>query len=205
MSGILYVISAASGTGKTTLVRQLVACEEDVVPSISHTTRPPRRSERNGADYWFVDESEFQALVEADAFLEHAKVFDHHYGTSREWVNAQLADGKDVILEIDWQGAEQVRRQHDGIVSVFILPPSPGILEQRLRRRDQDSTEVVARRMREATQEMSHYSEFDFLLINDDLEATLSELRLIVQCGRLRRARQEANHRDLLESLLERA
>ena len=150
-----------------------------------------------------MEESEFETLVKADAFLEYAKVFDHYYGTSREWVNRQLQDGKDVVLEIDWQGAQQVRRQHGDTVSVFILPPSPGILEQRLRSRNQDSAEVVARRMREATDEMSHYSEFDFLLVNDELEATLRELRLIVQCGQLRRARQVAKHQDLLKRLLE--
>ena len=203
VSGVLYIISAASGTGKTTLVRQLIACEADIVPSISHTTRPPRSAERDGVDYWFVNEREFQTLVRAHAFLEYAKVFDHHYGTSRDWVNRQLAEGKDVVLEIDWQGAQQVRHQHEHTVSVFILPPSRQVLEQRLRSRNQDSAVTVTRRMRDATEQMLHYFEFDYLLINDDLHTTLCELRHIVQCGRLRCARQMTRHQEMLARLLE--
>ena len=183
MHGILFIISAPSGAGKTTLVHSLVESTPDLYVSISHTTRPRRGFEKDGIDYHFVDEQTFSQLIEQGQFLEHAKVFDHYYGTSRKWVEEQLAAGKDIILEIDWQGAQQVSSLMPNTVSIFILPPSYKSLESRLYDRGDDD-ETVQRRMRDARDEISHYAEYKFLVVNDDFTKALSELMTIVKAMR---------------------
>ncbi len=201
-TGTLYIFSAPSGAGKTSLVKALLEAMGGIEVSVSHTTRPPRPGEVDGLDYHFVDVPTFEKMVAEGAFLEHARVFDNHYGTARSSVERRLQAGVDVILEIDWQGARLVREQFPDAVGVFILPPSRGALEARLRGRGQDSEEVIARRMRDAVREMSHYAEFDYLVINDDFATALDELQAIVTCHRLATPRQQAWHADLLDRLL---
>lgn len=200
--GDLYVVSAPSGAGKTSLVAALQAAEPRLHVSVSHTTRPRRPNENDGVDYHFVAEDEFVAMIDADAFLEHAEVFDRRYGTARDSVQRFLEAGDDVILEIDWQGAAQVRERHPDCVGIFILPPSRESLAERLAGRAQDSDEVIARRMRDAVAEMSHYAEFDYLVVNDDFEVALADLQSIMRAQRLRGKRQSALERDLITSLL---
>jgi guanylate kinase len=200
--GDLYVVSAPSGAGKTSLVEALQSSESGLRVSISHTTRPRRANETDGVNYHFVSEAEFVAMIDADAFLEHARVFDRRYGTARDSVREHLAAGEDVILEIDWQGARQVRERHPNCIGIFVMPPSRESLAERLKGRAQDSEEVIARRMRDAVAEMSHYAEFDYLVINDDFDVALGDLRSIVRSRRLRRERQSASHRDMIASLL---
>lgn len=200
--GTLFIVSAPSGAGKTSLVRALLDAMGDIQFSISHTTRPMRPGERDGVDYHFVDAETFEAMIQGGEFLEHAQVFDHHYGTARASVARSLAEGADVILDIDWQGARQVRTAMPEAVSIFILPPSRQALEQRLRGRGQDEEEVIARRMRDAARESSHYDEYDYLVVNDDFTAALGELRAIVQARRLRLRAQRHRHRALLAELL---
>ena len=200
--GNLYVVSAPSGAGKTSLVAALQSSLPGLHVSISHTTRPRRGNESDGVNYHFVSEEDFVAMIAADAFLEHAQVFDRRYGTARDSVEKYLAAGEDVILEIDWQGASQVRLRHPGGVGIFILPPSRESLAERLTGRAQDSDEVIARRMRDAVAEMSHWAEFDYLVINDDFETALADLRSIIRSGHLQRQRQSAVHRELIVSLL---
>lgn len=200
--GTLYIVSAPSGAGKTSLVKALCESLPDVAVSVSHTTRAMRPGERDGVDYHFVSPQEFEDMVAADGFLEHARVFDHYYGTARSQVVAQLQRGLDVILEIDWQGARQVRERTAGCLSIFILPPSRKVLEQRLRGRGQDPEEVIQRRMREAEEQMSHYDEFDYLVINDDFQVALAQMRCIIVAQRLRQEAQRERHRALLASLL---
>ena len=202
MSGNLYIVSAASGAGKTSLVKALVGSTEDIVVSISSTTRPPRTGEENGVHYHFVGRDTFQAMLEAGEFLEHAQVFENYYGTSRDAVERHLAQGTDVILEIDWQGARQVRSRRPDSIGIFVLPPSRGALEQRLLGRGQDSEEIIGRRMRDAVAEMSHFDEFDYLVINDDFDNALEDLRSIVRSQRLRRGAQVERHGALLDGLL---
>lgn len=199
----LLIVAAPSGTGKTSLVTSLVDLLPGIVVSVSHTTRPRRSQEQNGVHYYFVDQRAFAALIEADQFLEHARVFDHQYGTTRAAVEAQLAQGLDVILEIDWQGAAQVRARMPECVSIFILPPSRKVLEERLRSRAQDSDVIIARRMRAAVAEMRHYAEFDYLVINDDFERALDALKAIVLASRQRLALQVARERERLRQLLD--
>ncbi|MGR8933072.1 MAG: guanylate kinase [Gammaproteobacteria bacterium] len=201
-SGKLYIISAPSGAGKTSLVKQLVETLEDIVLSVSHTTRQQRPGEINGRDYFFVSVETFQGLLQQNAFLEYAQVFDNFYGTARSGVEQQLRSGKDVILEIDWQGAQQVRLLMPDSTSIFILPPSLQILEQRLRNRAQDSEETIRRRMRDAATETSHYREFDYLIVNDNFEQALQQLQGIIACNRLHRDRQQALLQPLLDELL---
>ena len=179
--GTLFIIAAPSGAGKTSLVRALLATNPGIEVSISYTTRPRRPGERDGVDYHFVAQDTFRKLVQAGDFLEYAQVFDHYYGTSRSKVLEQLGSGLDVILEIDWQGAQQVRRTMANTVSIFILPPSRQALEQRLISRKQDSEEVVRRRLQEAMTEISHYDEFDYIVVNDDFDSTLKELQAIIK------------------------
>jgi guanylate kinase len=176
----LFVISAPSGAGKTSLVRALLAARPDLVVSVSHTTRKPRANEVEGRDYYFVTPVRFQELVEQQAFLEHARVFDNLYGTGRQQVSDKLAAGNDVMLEIDWQGAQQVRRASPDCTSIFILPPSRTALEQRLRERRTDSAETIARRLADATADMSHYGEFDYVVVNDQFERAAQELGTIL-------------------------
>lgn len=201
--GTLYVLSAPSGAGKTSLVRALIASDPQVQVSVSHTTRMRRPGERDGVHYHFVDAERFEEMLQADTFLEHARVFGHRYGTSRRWVEARLAQGMDVILEIDWQGARQVRTKMPDSVSVFVLPPSRAELERRLERRGEDPPEVVAQRMQQARHEMSHWDEFDYVVVNDRFEPAVADLRALIRAERLRAPAQQLRWRALLHALLE--
>ncbi len=176
----LFVISAPSGAGKTSLVRALLARRPNLVVSVSHTTRTPRAHEIDGRDYHFVTRERFEELQEAGAFLEHARVFDNCYGTGAQQVRERLAEGRDVVLEIDWQGAQQVRQALPECVTIFVLPPSRAALRERLRERRTDSQDVIERRLRDAVSDMSHYREFDFVVVNDDFERAVLELGAIL-------------------------
>ncbi|TDY04063.1 guanylate kinase [Thiohalophilus thiocyanatoxydans] len=200
--GTLYVIAAPSGAGKTSLVAALVESTPDIDVSVSHTTRPMRPGEQDGIHYHFTDVPTFEQMIEAGRFLEHARVFDNYYGTAIASIEQELDAGRDVILEIDWQGAAQVRRQVPGSVGIFILPPSREALEERLRGRGQDPDEVIARRMRDAVNDMSHYAEFDYLVFNDDFEIALADLQNIVLAHRLRFEAQSRRHAESLKQLL---
>ena len=199
--GTLFIISAPSGAGKTSLVNALLQRLDGVRVSVSHTTRPQRPGEVDGVNYHFVERAQFETMLEAGDFLESAEVFGNYYGTSQRWVEQTLAGGTDVILEIDWQGAQQVRRLLPA-VSIFILPPGREVLEQRLRGRGQDAPEVIARRLAEAVSEMSHYAEADYLIINDRFDTALDELAAVVSGERLRLPRQLQRHTALIEQLL---
>ncbi|HEY4127318.1 MAG TPA: guanylate kinase [Gammaproteobacteria bacterium] len=177
--GHLYLITAPSGAGKTSLVRALLKDHPNIKFSISYTTRPQRPTEKDGHDYHFVDKAGFERMVKAGQFLEHAQVFDNYYGTARATVETELAAGRDVLLEIDWQGAAQVCKLMPEAVSVFILPPSRAELERRLRTRGTDSDEVIARRLRDAVGDMSHWCEFDYVVVNDDFERAVADLAAI--------------------------
>lgn len=201
-SGTLYIFSAPSGAGKTSLVNALLESTEGIKVSVSHATRDMRQGEKNGVHYHFVSIDEFEKMVERGDFIEHAKVFDNHYGTSQSALETQLAQGSDVILEIDWQGAQQVRKLMPECVSVFILPPSRKELEIRLKGRGQDSDEIIARRMQDAISEMSHYAEFDYLIINDDFDQALLELRSIVLAQRQRLIRLASINAEMITELL---
>lgn len=201
-SGTLYIISAPSGAGKTSLVKQLIAEMSDLTVSVSHTTRAKREGELHGRDYFFVPVDEFKRMIGQQAFLEHAQVFDNFYGTAKQTVENNLAAGLDVILEIDWQGAQQVRQMIPASRSIFILPPSIDVLKQRLQNRGQDSDDIIARRMSDAVAEMSHYAEFDYLVVNDDFLKALAELKSIVIANRLVRDRQQQRLAELLPTLL---
>ena len=198
----LFVISAPSGAGKTSLVSALLQQTDDIQVSISHTTRPMRPGEEDGVNYHFVSREGFEEQLTAGRFLEHAEVFGNYYGTSRDWVEQKLADGVDVILEIDWQGAQQIRQLID-CTSIFILPPSVETLRQRLTQRGQDDETVINRRMAEAQAEISHYSEADYLIINDDFSTALTELHALIISQRMEMARQQQKHRALLDALLQ--
>ncbi len=198
------IISAPSGTGKTTLVHSLVETLHDLDLSISHTTRPQRPGEKNGVDYHFVDESTFKDLVSRDQFLEYARVFDHYYGTSKQWVKDHMAKGRDIILEIDWQGAQQVRRLFPNAVSIFILPPSYETLHERLQQRGDDKA-TVSRRMHDATRELSHYAEYNFLVINDNLETARNQLAGIIRALDHGYAQQQAWFDEFVHGLLQNA
>jgi guanylate kinase len=178
--GKLFVISAPSGTGKTSLVRALLQARPNLVVSVSHTTRKPRQHEVEGRDYFFVSAAQFHELAHGQAFLEHAQVFDNFYGSGVGQVQEKLAAGKDVLLEIDWQGARQVRQAMPASTSIFILPPSRTALEQRLRERRTDSAETIARRLSEAASDMSHYREFDYVVVNDRFETATQDLLAIL-------------------------
>lgn len=200
--GTLYIISAPSGAGKTSLVKELVKLDKQVTVSVSHTTRAKRPGEKDGVDYFFIEKDEFLEMAGSSAFLEYAQVFDNYYGTSQQHVEQQLLGGMDVILEIDWQGARQIRKLFPDSQSVFILPPSKEALEQRLKGRGQDDEAVIKRRMRDAVNEMSHYAEFDYLVVNDDFDLALSQLRCIFSAHRLRQLSQERNLEQQLIELL---
>ncbi|WP_010321517.1 guanylate kinase [Marinobacterium stanieri] len=205
LAGTLYILSAPSGAGKTSLVKALLKQDSQVVVSVSHTTRDMRPGEQDGVDYNFVTMDAFNELIEQGQFLEYAEVFGNKYGTSQQWVREQLVAGRDVILEIDWQGAEQVRRLMPEAVTVFILPPSRAALRERLNARGQDSEEIIDGRMAEAVSEMSHYPEYDFLLINDDFEQALDELASLFKARRLRQGVQQQKQAALLTDLLSEA
>ncbi len=201
-SGILYIISAPSGAGKTSLVKALIDAEPNIRVSVSHTTRAMRPGEENGVNYHFVDRAEFIRMTEHGDFLEQAEVFGNLYGTSQSTLQQTLDEGHDLILEIDWQGAEQVRKQMPQARSIFILPPSQQALRQRLTNRGQDSDEIIEGRMREAVSEMSHYSEYDFVIINDDFAVALEDLKAIFRANRLQQKSQQQRHSELLKQLL---
>ncbi len=200
--GTLYIVSAASGTGKTSLLKELLASSENIAVSVSHTTRPKRDGEANAVHYHFVDKATFESKIGGGDFLEHAQVFGNYYGTSQSAVEEQLAKGLDVILEIDWQGAQQVRHLMPKAVGIFIMPPSKGALLSRLQGRGQDSDEVIATRTKEAVQEMSHYNEFDYLVVNDVFETALSDLKAIFAATRLKVAVQSEGHKQMISELL---
>ena len=200
--GNLYIISAPSGAGKSSLVSALVKDCPDIEVSVSHTTRAIRPGEVNGINYHFVDEAGFVEMIDQGVFLEHAQVFDNRYGTSRQSIQEQLLKGKDVILEIDWQGARQIRQLVTDCKTIYILPPSVIALRERLQNRGQDDDELIERRMRDAVSEMSHYGEFDYIVINDDFEQAKNDLAAIFVSNRLLKAFQQEQHSDLLAELL---
>jgi guanylate kinase len=200
--GTLYTVSAPSGAGKTSLVSAVVQSNPEVCVSVSHTTRPMRPGEVDGVNYHFVDHATFETMLEANAFLESALVFSNRYGTSQKWVEDTLRQGIDVILEIDWQGAQQVRKQMPSTVSLFILPPSLACLRQRLTGRGQDAESVIDARMAEALSEMSHYVEADYLIINDDFTTALAQFQALITSQHLRLARQVEKHTSLIQELL---
>ena len=200
--GNLFIITAASGAGKTSLVRALLQQDAQIQLSVSYTTRQPRVGEVNGEHYHFVDEASFLKMLDENDFLESAHVHGARYGTSKTCVNEVLAAGQDLILEIDWQGAAQVRQLYPQSISIFILPPSMQELESRLRGRGQDSDEVIAKRLAAAKDEMSHVGEFDYVTINDKFEVALEDLNAIVRTQRLKREKQLARHATLLKGLI---
>ncbi len=202
MSGTLYIVSAPSGAGKTSLLSQLVKRDSSVRISVSHTTRKPREGEENGVHYHFVSHEAFQQQVADGAFIESAEVFGNYYGTSENALREQLAAGFDVILEIDWQGARQVRQRFAEAVSVFVLPPSVAALRERLGNRGQDSDDIIDGRMQQAVSEMSHYPEYDYIVFNDVFDEALLELQAIFTAGRLKAAVAVKNNADKLQALL---
>ena len=200
--GLLFTVSAPSGAGKTSLVRALAKQDSNLRVSISHTTRPRRPTEQDGLNYHFIDREKFLRMAEQGGFLEHAQVFGHHYGTSAQEVRRARSEGWDLILEIDWQGAAQVRRKAPETIGIFVAPPSKALLRQRLVDRGEDSMEAIERRLAEARREMSHYREFDYLVINDDFDAALADLRAILAAERIKNAARSGRHRTILNDLL---
>lgn len=189
--GLMIVLSSPSGAGKTTLTRKLLKENPDMAMSVSATTRSPRNGEEDGTDYYFISKNKFVEMVDEEAFLEHAKVFDNFYGTPRAPVEAALSDGHDVVFDIDWQGAQQLTQAAgDDLVKVFILPPNMRELEMRLKKRAQDSDEVIAKRMAKSEAEISHWAEYDYVIVNENIDTALAELRTIVASERMRRRRQ---------------
>lgn len=201
-NGLLLIVSAPSGAGKTSLVAALLERDPNLTVSISHTTRRCRRGERDGVNYHFVDKSQFLEMVAAGQFLEHAEVFGNYYGTSAQAVDEARARGRDVILEIDFQGAAQVRARYPEAVSLFVLPPSRAALEARLTGRGEDEA-TIRERLAKARLEMSHYRDYDYLVVNDDFVSALQEMHCIVRAERLRQERQDARLRPLLDELLD--
>lgn len=202
--GNLYILSAPSGAGKSSLINALLAeqSRSEVQLSISHTTRHPRPGEENGVHYYFATHAEFEALIEKGHFLEWAEVFGNYYGTSLPMIEQALETGIDVFLDIDWQGARQIRQKVPNVKTIFILPPSRAELEKRLIGRGQDSAETIAKRMVEAESEMRHYNEFDYLIVNDDFQTALGELKAILTAERTKLAAQEIRHQALIAELL---
>ena len=204
VQGTLYIVSAPSGAGKSSLIQALLKTQPlyDTQVSISHTTRSERPGEKHGEHYFFVSKDEFIEMIEKDDFLEHAEVFGNYYGTSRVTIEQVLASGVDVFLDIDWQGAQQIRTKMPQARSIFVLPPSKDELDRRLRGRGQDSEEVIAKRMAQAVAEMTHYAEYDYLIVNDDFDLALSDLKTIIRAERLRLSRQKLRHDGLITKLL---
>jgi len=202
--GNLFILSAPSGAGKSSLINALLKQESSrpMQVSVSHTTRDPRPGEEEGKHYHFVSIANFKKQIKKYAFFEYAEVFDNYYGTSEAAIDVQLAQGIDVFLDIDWQGAQQVRMKKPTVTTVFISPPSKQALEERLRGRGQDSDDVIANRMAQAQNECSHFQEFDYIIINDDFEQALADLTTIVNNQRLKRSQQVAQHKVLLDELI---
>jgi len=200
--GKLYIISAPSGAGKTSLIKKLIPITDKLVVSVSHTTRAQRPGETEGVDYFFTSVDSFKMQINQQGFLEYAQVFDNFYGTSQKSVTDNLKQGNDVILEIDWQGAEQIRHLLPDAISIFILPPSTEVLRQRLQGRGQDSKEIIDRRMQDAVTEMSHFSEYDYLVVNDVFNTALTELKSIILANRLNIEHQQQHLEKLLIDLL---
>ncbi len=201
MSGSLFIISAPSGAGKTSLVHALLATNPQIDLSVSYTTRAPREGEQDGVAYHFVSRAKFLEMAERGEFLESAEVYGNFYGTSQRWISQENAKDRDILLEIDWQGAEQVRHIFPECVSIFILPPSIEALEQRLKGRGTDSEEVVDRRMAAVREDVAHVAEFDYVIINDDLNEALREFNAVVLAARLRGTKQLARHQSLINQL----
>lgn len=201
MSGNVFIVSAPSGAGKTSLVKTLLETDQQVKLSVSYTTRAPRPGEVDGAHYHFVSMDEFMAMLNRGDFLESAEVYGNRYGTSQRWIEAQVATGVDILLEIDWQGAAQVRKLMPQAISIFVLPPSPAALRERLTGRGQDSEEIIAGRLAAAREDMSHVSEFDYVIINDDFATAAADLQAVVKASRLTLAKQMAKNGALIESL----
>ena len=202
MRGTLFIVAAPSGAGKSSIVNACLARDPNICLSISFTSRAPRPGERHAEHYNFVSAQEFERMVAAGDFFEHARVHGDWKGTARQSVEPLLAAGRDVLLEIDWQGARQVRERIPGAVSVFILPPSSEALHQRMRARGQDSDEVIARRLAAAREEMSHYAEFDYVIVNEVFDTAVDEMCVVFRASRLRRPEHEARHADLIRALL---
>lgn len=202
MKGNLFVISSPSGAGKSSLISALLKRHNDMKVSVSHTTRAPRPGEEDGVHYHFCQVDEFKSVIADDGFYEWAEVFGNFYGTSKQAIQEQLDQGIDVFLDIDWQGAQQMRKIVPDIITLFILPPSREELENRLNKRGQDSAEVIAKRMQQAQSEMSHYNEYDFVLVNDDFDQTLDEFERVVLAHRLQTGNIESKYADLIRQLL---
>ena len=201
-TGSLFIIAAPSGGGKTSLVKQLLSSLDAIAVSISHTTRKKRPGEVDGIDYFFVDEPEFSHMIDQRAFVEHAKVFNHYYGTSVVQITNRLRAGIDIVLDIDWQGAQQIKKLFTDAVSIFVIPPSLEVLKARLMSRQQDDEQIIHARMQSACNELSHYPEFDYLIVNDQFDKAADDLKAIVRAHRLRMARQAEQQRQLLSFLL---
>jgi guanylate kinase len=199
MPGNLFIVCAPSGAGKTTLVDALLEREPGIQLSISYTTRPPRDGETDGVDYHFVDRARFESMIAAGDFLEHAHVHGNYYGTSRAWIEREIAGDHDVLLEIDWQGAAQVRGIFPGLIGMFILPPSLAELRRRLKGRGKDSDETIERRIAGAREEISHVLEFEYIIVNDRFEQALEEIRSVVRAARVSRARQSLRLTNLID------
>ncbi|HXU93471.1 MAG TPA: guanylate kinase [Gallionella sp.] len=201
MSGSLFIVSAPSGAGKTSLVHALLNINPQIDLSVSYTTRNPRPGEVDGEAYHFVNRDTFMSMAKRGEFLESAEVYGNFYGTSQTWISEQIAQGRDILLEIDWQGAAQVRKLFPESVSIFILPPSLEALEQRLKGRGKDNDEVIAKRLAAVREDVAHVAEFDYVIINDNLNEALRELNAVVLSARLRGTRQLARHQDLINQL----
>ncbi len=201
-TGNLFILSAPSGAGKSSLYKALLKADDKVRISVSHTTRAPRTGEEHGREYYFVDHESFLDMIAEDAFFEHAQVFDNYYGTSKASIFSLLEQGLDVILEIDWQGARQVRQLYPNAIGIFILPPSLQALEERLKGRATDADDVIQRRMSEAVSEMSHYHEYDFVIVNEDFETALSEMSAIFTAMRTKTAVIQQKNGILINDLL---
>ncbi|MDP1594877.1 MAG: guanylate kinase [Gallionella sp.] len=201
MSGSLFVISAPSGAGKTSLVHALLGTNPQIALSVSYTTRAPRQGEQDGVAYNFISRETFTKMAGHGEFLESAEVYGNYYGTSQSWISREIAQDRDILLEIDWQGAAQVRRLFPDCISIFILPPSIAALEQRLTGRGQDDSEVIAKRMAAAREEVAHVAEFDYVIINDNLNEALREFNAVVLAARLRASAQLARHQNLINQL----
>jgi guanylate kinase len=201
-TGRLFIVAAPSGGGKTSLVNRLIQSMSSIELSVSHTTRHARPKEKEGRDYFFIEKDEFESMIAEHAFIEYAKVFDNYYGTSKKQIEERLSNGVDVVLDIDWQGAQQIKKTYPSAKSIFLLPPSLQVLRERLENRQQDNQEIIEKRMQQAQTELEHYQEFDYLIVNEEFDLALSHLKSIVTAERLTRKIQMIRQRKLLSFLL---